>query len=141
LELIRRVGAYDADLWFGEHTELLLRLLDPARFAARPDIGVRVHRHYGLSHASRSWEHKAEGTRRIMEIHAVRFDRMPAVKARWLDVLGVTYLRQGSPSRARRAFAASVRTKPTARALAHLMGASTGTARWLAPGGIDDAET
>lgn len=141
VELIRRVGAYDADLWFGEHTELLLRLFDHARFAARPNIGVRVHRHFGLAHASRSWEHKAEGTRRILEMHAARFDRMPAVKARWLDVLGMTYLRLGSGSPARRAFAASVRAKPSARALVHLMGAATGTARWLAPGGADDAET
>jgi glycosyltransferase involved in cell wall biosynthesis len=141
VELIRRVGAYDAALWFGEHTELLLRLFDRAMFAARPDIGVRVHRHYGLSHASRSWEHKAEGTRHILEIHAARFDRMPKVKARWLDVLGMTYLRLGSRSQAREAFADSVRTKPSARALAHLVGAATGTAGWLAPGGADDAAT
>jgi glycosyltransferase involved in cell wall biosynthesis len=136
-DLIRSVGSYDADIWFGEHTELLLRLLDHARFATRPEVGARVYRHYGLSHASRAWERKADGARRIMERHADRFDAMPATKARWLDVLGITYLRLGRRSDARRAFAASVRTEPSARALAHLAGAATGTERWLAPGAKD----
>jgi glycosyltransferase involved in cell wall biosynthesis len=139
--VIRDAGGYDEDIWFGEHTELLLRLLDQARFATRPEVGTRVHRHYGLSHASRAWERKAEGTRAIMERHAARFDRMPDVKARWLDVLGMTYLRQGRGADARRAFLESVRTKPSARALAHLGGAATGTGRWLAPGGGDVGET
>jgi glycosyltransferase involved in cell wall biosynthesis len=139
--LIRDAGAYDEDIWFGEHTELLLRLLDRARFATRPEVGTRVYRHYGLSHASRAWERKAEGTRAIMQRHAARFDRMPDVKARWLDVLGMTYLRQGRSVDARRAFVESVRAKPSARALAHLAGAATGTGRWLAPGGGDVRET
>ncbi|MEA2581540.1 MAG: succinoglycan biosynthesis protein ExoO [Actinomycetota bacterium] len=141
VDMIRDAGAYDADIWFGEHTELLLRLLDRARFATRPEVGTRVHRHYGLSHASRAWERKAEGTRLIMERHAARFDRMPDVKARWLDVLGMTYLRQGRGADARHAFVESVRAKPSARALAHLAGAATGTGRWLAPGGGDVRET
>jgi hypothetical protein len=50
-------------------------------------------------------------------------------------------VRLGSRSEARRAFAASVRNRPSVKGFAHLIGASTGTTRWLAPGGADDAET
>ena len=125
-ELLRRVGGYDAKLRWGEHTELFLRLRRVAAFAGVEAIGTRVHRGNDLEHASRDWEAKADGIRRIMELHPDDFGGAPSLRAEWLDVLGVTLLRAGRRTEARRAFAASVAARPLrASSLRHLVGAAT----------------
>jgi glycosyltransferase involved in cell wall biosynthesis len=129
-ELLRRVGGYDAQLRWGEHTELFLRLRRVASFAGVEAIGTRVHRSPDLEHASRDWRAKTDGIRRIMELHAGDFASSPSLRAEWLDVLGVTLLRAGRRSEARHAFAASIRARPLrASSLRHLVGTATHSER------------
>jgi glycosyltransferase involved in cell wall biosynthesis len=131
-EVLRRVGGYDPRLRWGEHTELFLRLRRVAAFAGVDAIGTRVHRDTELEHASRDWAAKADGIRRIMELHPDDFRDAPALRAEWLDVLGVTLLRAGRRSEARRAFAASVAASPLrASALRHLVGATMPSERLI----------
>jgi hypothetical protein len=135
-ELLRRVGGYDPQLRWGEHTELFLRLRRVAAFAGVEAVGTRVHRGTELGHASRDWEAKAHGVRRIMELHPDDFRPDPSLRAEWLDVLGVTLLRAGRRTEARRAFAASVAARPLrASSLRHLVGAATHSERIVGGGG------
>jgi glycosyltransferase involved in cell wall biosynthesis len=134
--LMHRIGSYDEALRWGEHTELFLRLRRVALFVGIDAIGTRVHRDADLEHASRNWRAKADGIRHIMEVHADDFERSRSMRAEWLDVLGVTLLREGDRAGARRAFASAVAARPfRASALRHLAGASTHLERLLGGGG------
>ena len=125
-ELLRRVGGYDPQLRWGEHTELFLRLRRTASFAGVEAIGTRMDRGADREHASRDWDAKAAGIRRIMDLHAEDFRRARSRRAEWLDVLGVTLLRAGRRAEARRAFASSIAARPLrASSLRHLVGAAT----------------
>ncbi|MFL5736009.1 MAG: glycosyltransferase family 2 protein [Actinomycetota bacterium] len=135
-ELLRRVGGYDPQLRWGEHTELFLRLRRVASFSGVEAIGTRVHRGPDLEHASRDSGAKADGIRRIMDLHAGDFGSSASLRAEWLDVLGVTLLRAGRRSEARRAFAASVAARPLrTSSLRHLVGAATHSERILGGAG------
>ena len=129
-EFLRRIGGYDPQLRWGEHTELFLRLRRVASFAGVEAIGTRMDRSAEREHASRDWDAKAAGIRRIMELHPQDFRRARSRRAEWLDVLGVTLLRAGRRAEARRAFAASVAARPLrASSLRHLVGATTHSER------------
>ncbi|MFL5768359.1 MAG: glycosyltransferase family 2 protein [Actinomycetota bacterium] len=131
-ELLRRVGGYDPQLRWGEHTELFLRLRRVASFAGVDAIGTRMDRSADGDHASRDWDAKAAGIRRIMELHAEDFRRARSRRAEWLDVLGVTLLRAGRRAEARRALIASVAAGPLrVSSLRHLAGAATHSERLL----------
>jgi glycosyltransferase involved in cell wall biosynthesis len=133
-DLMRRVGSYEENLRWGEHTELFLRLRRIATFLGVDAIGTRVHRGTELRHASRDWHAKAEGIRRIMELHADDFRAAPSMRAEWLDVLGVTLLREDRRAEATRAFASAAAARPLrVSALRHLVGAATHT-EWLLGG-------
>jgi glycosyltransferase involved in cell wall biosynthesis len=134
-ELLRRVGSFDEALRWGEHTELFLRLRRVATFVGVDTVGAQVHRGTELRHASRDWHAKAQGIRRIMALHADDFRASPSMRAEWLDVLGVTLLREGRRAEATRAFASAVAARPSrASALRHLAGAATHTERFLGGG-------
>jgi glycosyltransferase involved in cell wall biosynthesis len=131
-ELLRRAGGYDERLRWGEHTELFLRLRETATFVGVAAIGTRVHRGVELEHASRDWPAKADGIRRIMEVHPDDFARSRSLRAEWLDVLGVTLLRGGDREAARGAFASAVAARPLRRSsVRHLLATATHTERIL----------
>ena len=130
-ELVRSVGAYDASVWWGEHTELFLRLRTAARFVGAPVLGTRVHRAEASPRASRDFERKVEGIRRIMARHPEVFERAPALRAEWLDVLGVALLRIGRRDEAREALRASLTARMRLQSLRHLVAAATRTERVL----------
>ena len=135
-ELLRRVGGYDPQLRWGEHTELFLRLRRVASFAGVEAIGTRMDRSADRERASRDWDAKTAGIRRIMELHAEDFRRAPSRRAEWLDVLGVTLLRAGRRGEARRAFASSLAARPLrASSIRHLVGAVTHSERFVGGAG------
>jgi cytochrome c-type biogenesis protein CcmH/NrfG len=78
------------------------------------------------------------GVSRILDKHAVVFDRSPKLKAVWLDGLGMAYLRTGRHSEARRTFTQALKTNPRrTRILRHLVAATTHTESILCRGQAD----
>jgi glycosyltransferase involved in cell wall biosynthesis len=104
--LMRRIGGYDPRLIWGEHTDVLIRLSQVARFVGVDHVGVRVHRAHEAddTRVGRDEALRAEGIRLLLEKHADAFAGSPAILARYEEVLGVTLLRLGRREEAVRTF-------------------------------------
>lgn len=134
--LLRAVGGYDPRLIWGEHTDVLIRLSDVARFVGVDHVGVRVHRAHEAdeTRVGRDGSRRAEGIALLLEKHARAFAAAPTVRARYEDVLGVTLLRLGRRDQAIRTFSRTVgcrgagvrRLRALGRILAAAAGAGTG---------------
>ena len=66
-----------------------------------------------------------------MARHPEVFERAPALRAEWLDVLGVALLRIGRRDEAREALRASLTARMRLQSLRHLVAAATRTERVL----------
>ena len=95
--LMRRIGGYDPRLIWGEHTDVLIRLSQVARFVGVDHISVRVHRAHEAdeTRVGRDEALRADGIALLLEKHADAFARAPGTLARYEEVLGVTLLRLG----------------------------------------------
>ena len=93
--LMRELGGFDERLFWGEYTDLLIRMGRRARFAGMPDVGVVVNkRHeYASSRRERNWQAKLDGIRILMDKHRAVFQRDPVLTAQYLHIVGVTQLR------------------------------------------------
>ncbi len=103
---MRRIGGYDPRLIWGEHTDVLIRLSQVARFLGVDHVGVRVHRAHDAdeTRVGRDEALRAEGIALLLEKHADAFAGSPATLARYEEVLGVTLLRLGRREEALRTF-------------------------------------
>jgi glycosyltransferase involved in cell wall biosynthesis len=130
--LIRAVGGYDADMRWGEQTELLIRLSKVARFAGVQHPGVLVYRaHEEASwRAGRNWKRKAEGIAVLLSKHGDAFALEPELRATYLHVMGVSQLRAGDRWGATRTFWRVARSGPSlsrrVRSLGHMVLAVVG---------------
>ena len=104
--LMRRVGGYDPRLIWGEHTDVLIRLSQAARFVGVDHVGVRVYRAHEAdeTRVGRDEALRAEGVALLLEKHADSFAEAPAILARYEEVLGVTLLHLGRRAEAVRTF-------------------------------------
>jgi glycosyltransferase involved in cell wall biosynthesis len=104
--LMRRIGGYDPRLIWGEHTDVLIRLSQVARFVGVDHIGVRVYRAHEAdeTRVGRDEALRADGITLLLEKHRDAFARAPATLARFEEVLGVTLLRLGRREDAIRTF-------------------------------------
>jgi glycosyltransferase involved in cell wall biosynthesis len=93
--LLREVGAYDPALWWGEHTDLFLRLRQHVSFVVVPMAGTRVYRHHQRVQAGQNLEARVSGIRRLLEKHESYFHRHSDERALYLRVLGTSELRLG----------------------------------------------
>ena len=116
-------GGYCAEIRFGQHTELAIRLLCkspvPPRltFVALPL--VIVHRQAGDRGYGSA---RSESARYVLDHHPECRDRLPHLWASYLAIAGVDLARRGDLKSARQRFAASLRSEP--RQWRH-------TARWV----------
>ncbi len=77
--LMRRVGGYDPRLIWGEHTDVLIRLSEVARFVGVDHVSVRVHRAHEAdeTRVGRDEALRAEGVALLLEKHADAFAKAP----------------------------------------------------------------
>lgn len=95
LELMRSIGGYDDRLVWGEHTDVLIRMSEAARFAGTPVAGVDVEKEHGAERTGRNWQRKVDGVSLILEKHSEQFASAPEERAQYRHVLGVSKLRAG----------------------------------------------
>jgi glycosyltransferase involved in cell wall biosynthesis len=134
--LMRRIGGYDARLIWGEHTDVLIRLSQVARFLGVDHVGVRVHRAHEAdeTRVGRDAALRAEGIALLLQKHADAFAGSPATLARYEEILGVTLLRVGRREEAIRTFSRMAgrrgagvrRLRGVSRMLAAAFGAGAG---------------
>lgn len=133
--LMRSIGGYDERLRWGEHTDVLLRLSDAARFIATDHVGVLVDRWHpeAASRAGLDLETKIAGIRLLLDKHAARFAAEPGLRAKYRHILALSLLRDGHRFGAIMAFGTIVLAGPgikrRARALGHLLIALLGGRR------------
>lgn len=110
---------FDETYRTGEDVEWWLRQAHAATVATVPAIGHLSRRHPGPRGAKGPAE-RAAAHMRILEDHAEYFvTHRRAAAFRWKRI-GLLALNGGDPARARRAFLASLRRRPSARVAAHL---------------------
>jgi glycosyltransferase involved in cell wall biosynthesis len=130
--LIRSVGGYDDRMWWGEQTDLLIRLSKVARFAGVQHPGVLVHRTHEESswRAGRNWARKAEGIGLLLSKHEEAFATQPVLRGTYLHVMGVSQLRAGDRWGAAQTFWRVARSGPSlsrrVRGLGHMVLAAVG---------------
>jgi glycosyltransferase involved in cell wall biosynthesis len=96
-ELMRSIGGYDPRFIWGEHTDLLIRLMSVARFVGTAHVGVLVDRWHedAGSRTGSDVALKVQGVTLLLDKHREVFAREPQLLRRYRHVLGVTKLRNG----------------------------------------------
>jgi glycosyltransferase involved in cell wall biosynthesis len=129
--LMRSIGGYDERFIWGEHTDLLIRLMAVARFAGTDHVGVLVDRWHedAGSRTGRDATLKVAGVSLLLEKHRAVFAREPELRRLYRHILGIAQLRTGDRWGAVKTLgktaASGPGVKPRVRALGHLAMALT----------------
>jgi glycosyltransferase involved in cell wall biosynthesis len=114
-ELFQAVGGFDEQLWYGENTELAVRLIHEAQdrsltVSSSPAALITQYWDVSRAYAPRVL---AEAAERFLDVHRQRLATAPDIAAAYLSVVGVNRAKLQDYSAAKSALWTSWRLRPT----------------------------